>query len=68
MFEGEQVISDICKRMGAGMAEFITKEVLTVKDYDQYCHYAAGLVGEGLSRVCPSPLTSGPTATRWWLL
>ena len=33
------------------MAEFIEREVLTVKDYDLYCHYVAGLVGIGLSRV-----------------
>nr|A0A144YEA5.1 RecName: Full=Squalene synthase LSS [Botryococcus braunii]AMV49168.1 squalene synthase [Botryococcus braunii] len=46
-----EVITEICRKMGAGMAEFIPKEVLTVKDYDQYCHYAAGLVGEGLSKL-----------------
>ena len=33
------------------MAEFIEREVLTVKDYDLYCHFVAGLVGIGLSRV-----------------
>ena len=46
-----QVISDIARRMGAGMAEFIEREVETVKDYDLYCHYVAGLVGLGLAQV-----------------
>lgn len=49
---GYQVsIEDITKRMGAGMAKFICKEVETVEDYDEYCHYVAGLVGLGLSKL-----------------
>ena len=53
-----QVIADITHRMGDGMADFIEKEVLTVRDYDLYCHYVAGLVGIGLCQVCQeeSPL------------
>ncbi|CAI5480067.1 unnamed protein product, partial [Closterium sp. Yama58-4] len=43
------VILDITKRMGAGMASFITTEVDKVAQYDEYCHYVAGLVGIGLS-------------------
>lgn len=35
-------IRDICKRMGAGMAEFIEKDVVSIKDFDLYCHYVAG--------------------------
>ena len=45
------MIADITRRMGAGMAEFIEKEVDTVGDFDTYCHYVAGLVGIGLSKV-----------------
>ncbi|EGD74484.1 farnesyl-diphosphate farnesyltransferase 1 [Salpingoeca rosetta] len=45
------VIADICKRMGHGMAEFIDKTVETVDDYNLYCHYVAGLVGIGLSKL-----------------
>ena len=48
-----QVITNITHRMGDGMADFIEKEVLTVQDYDLYCHYVAGLVGIGLCQVCP---------------
>ncbi|KAL4400504.1 bifunctional farnesyl-diphosphate farnesyltransferase/squalene synthase [Malassezia pachydermatis] len=50
------VISDICARMGAGMASYIEMgnspnglTMETYKDYDLYCHFVAGLVGEGLS-------------------
>lgn len=45
------VILDITKRMGDGMAEFIPKRVESVDDYDLYCHYVAGLVGIGLSKL-----------------
>ncbi|GIL72940.1 hypothetical protein Vretimale_4591 [Volvox reticuliferus] len=47
----QKVIADITRRMGCGMSEFIEKEVLTVQDYDLYCHYVAGLVGIGLSQL-----------------
>ncbi|KAF4369604.1 hypothetical protein G4B88_021409 [Cannabis sativa] len=47
----KEVIEDITKRMGEGMAKFICKEVETVDDYDEYCHYVAGLVGIGLSKL-----------------
>ncbi|KAF1865442.1 hypothetical protein Lal_00004817 [Lupinus albus] len=47
----QEAIEDITKRMGAGMAKFICKEVETVDDYDEYCHYVAGLVGLGLSKL-----------------
>lgn len=47
----QQAIEDITRRMGAGMAKFICKEVETVDDYDEYCHYVAGLVGLGLSKL-----------------
>ncbi|KAJ7767469.1 squalene synthase [Mycena maculata] len=47
----------ITEKMGAGMADFCAraedeKQVAgpeTIADYDLYCHYVAGLVGEGLS-------------------
>ena len=37
--------------MGEGMAEFVEKSVDTVDDYELYCHYVAGLVGHGLTRL-----------------
>eukprot|EP00897_Mesotaenium_endlicherianum_P002741 jgi/Mesen1/2495/ME000159S01615 len=45
----QATIADVTKQMGAGMAKFIEREVESVEDYDEYCHYVAGLVGLGLS-------------------
>ncbi|KAI8063483.1 farnesyl-diphosphate farnesyltransferase [Gongronella butleri] len=51
----QTVIADITKKMGNGMADYATGEhrvntsVATIKDFDLYCHYVAGLVGYGLS-------------------
>ncbi|KAJ0010952.1 hypothetical protein Pint_34796 [Pistacia integerrima] len=47
----QKAIEDITQKMGAGMAKFICKEVETIDDYDEYCHYVAGLVGLGLSKL-----------------
>ncbi|XP_020702050.1 squalene synthase [Dendrobium catenatum] len=47
----QEAIEDVTLRMGAGMAKFMFKEVETVDDYDEYCHYVAGLVGLGLSKL-----------------
>jgi farnesyl-diphosphate farnesyltransferase len=52
--EFQRVIADVTRRMGAGMAEFISDrrgDVRTVAEYDLYCHYVAGLVGVGLSQL-----------------
>ena len=43
------VIVEITKKMGNGMADFAENEVVSVDDYNLYCHYVAGLVGIGLS-------------------
>ncbi|WWC87997.1 farnesyl-diphosphate farnesyltransferase [Kwoniella dendrophila CBS 6074] len=57
--EYQEIIADITKKMGKGMADFAAlstpeqpvAEVDTIEDYDLYCHYVAGVVGEGLSRL-----------------
>lgn len=50
--EYRTIVQDITHRMGKGMAEHIYDvECVTVADYDLYCHYVAGLVGEGLSAM-----------------
>ncbi|KAL0717484.1 hypothetical protein Bca4012_066806 [Brassica carinata] len=46
----QEAVVDTTKRMGVGMAKFLCKEVETVDDFDEYCHYAAGLVCLGLSK------------------
>jgi farnesyl-diphosphate farnesyltransferase len=51
----QEVIADITRRMGEGMASFVQKDLgqgtVKIADYNLYCHYVAGLVGEGLSRL-----------------
>lgn len=53
--ESRAVIEDITMRMADGMAEFVGKDLgqgtLDSKEYNRYCHFVAGLVGEGLSRL-----------------
>lgn len=50
-----EIIRDICRRMGKGMAEFNARDLrqgtVDGADFRQYCHYVAGLVGEGLTRL-----------------
>lgn len=52
------VIADITRQMGNGMAEFVHKDLgegtTTIEEYNRYCHYVAGLVGHGLSRLFAS--------------
>ena len=50
------IIKDITKRMGNGMADYAKdaeyqQGVKTIEDYELYCHYVAGLVGEGCTRL-----------------
>jgi farnesyl-diphosphate farnesyltransferase len=47
----QNIISDICEKMGNGMADFVEAEITTLEDYNLYCHYVAGLVGIGLSEL-----------------
>ncbi|KAI9376441.1 isoprenoid synthase domain-containing protein [Aspergillus egyptiacus] len=51
------IIKDITDKMANGMADYARKaaledaSVITVEEYDLYCYYVAGLVGEGLTRL-----------------
>ncbi|KAK1562188.1 hypothetical protein Q3G72_007743 [Acer saccharum] len=47
----QEAIEDITKRIGAGMATFIDKEVESIDDYDEYCYNASGLIGIGMSKI-----------------
>jgi farnesyl-diphosphate farnesyltransferase len=40
---------DITKRMGEGMAIYAGRTDLPSDEYDEYCYYVAGMVGEGLT-------------------
>jgi farnesyl-diphosphate farnesyltransferase len=45
------IIQDITHKMGNGMADYATiNGVTTIAEYELYCHYVAGLVGDGLTR------------------
>lgn len=52
-----EILKDITKKMGDGMADYCANAehnengVANIKDYDLYCHYVAGLVGDGLTRL-----------------
>lgn len=51
------IIRDITTQMGNGMADYAASAekdaygINTIADYELYCHYVAGLVGEGLTRL-----------------
>lgn len=51
----QEVIADITARMGTGMALYCSRDLkqgtTDVEDYNTYCHFVAGLVGEGLSKL-----------------
>ncbi|KAJ5063996.1 isoprenoid synthase domain-containing protein [Bipolaris maydis] len=52
----KEIIKDITRRMGNGMADYANNAefnagVKTIKEYELYCHYVAGLVGEGCTRL-----------------
>lgn len=49
--KSQAVITEISKMMGAGMADFVDTEITSIRDYNLYCHYVAGLVGIGLSKI-----------------
>ncbi|KAI3859194.1 hypothetical protein MKX03_034598 [Papaver bracteatum] len=57
----QELIEETTRKMGAGMAKFIPKEVETIDDYNEYGHIAAGLVFIGMSKLSqPSDLEDLP--------
>ncbi|KAF8159225.1 squalene synthase [Crassisporium funariophilum] len=66
--EYKAVILDITLKMETGMADYAHKAATTgsiyletVAEYDLYCHYVAGLVGEGLSGIFAASGKESPT-------
>ncbi|CAK7205250.1 bifunctional farnesyl-diphosphate farnesyltransferase/squalene synthase [Sporothrix eucalyptigena] len=51
------IVRDITTKMGNGMADYALNAehnangVNSIADYELYCHYVAGLVGDGLTRL-----------------
>jgi len=64
----QRVIKEITRDMGKGMAEFVSKDLgqgtKSVEEYNLYCHYVAGLVGEGLCRLFAVTRIERPALTR----
>ncbi|KAJ6569401.1 isoprenoid synthase domain-containing protein [Mycena capillaripes] len=67
--EYRDVILEIAVKMGRGMADFVARSesekkttpyLETIAEYDLYCHYVAGLVGEGLSLLFPASKKESP--------
>lgn len=64
--EYQDIIKDITDKMGNGMADYINDAefnlngVKTIKDYDLYCYYVAGLVGVGLTKLGVASKFSDP--------
>lgn len=64
--EYKEIIADITEQMGNGMADYANNAehnihgVNTIKDYELYCHYVAGLVGEGLTRLFVASKLANP--------
>lgn len=60
------IIADITEKMGNGMAMYANNAehnvngVNTIKDYELYCHYVAGLVGDGLTRLFVEAKVANP--------
>jgi len=60
------IIKDITKRMGNGMADYCINRdhnlhgIQTISEYTKYCHYVAGLVGEGLTRLFVEAKAANP--------
>ncbi|KAI9172260.1 putative squalene synthase [Paramyrothecium foliicola] len=61
-----EIIKDVTYKMGNGMADYAGNEemikngVQTIKEYEKYCHYVAGLVGEGLTRLLVTAELANP--------
>lgn len=61
------IIKDITHQMGNGMADYArmaennVDSVNTIEEYELYCHYVAGLVGDGLTRFFVQDGFANPT-------
>ncbi|KAL6876506.1 squalene synthase [Trichoderma novae-zelandiae] len=61
-----EIIKDMTFKMGNGMADYaqntemIENGVQTIEEYELYCHYVAGLVGEGLTRLLVTSNLANP--------
>ncbi|XP_054835094.1 squalene synthase-like [Eublepharis macularius] len=60
----QDVIVDMCRNVGLGMAEFLEKKEDSKKNWNTYCHYVARPIGIGLSRLFSASELEEPIAGR----
>lgn len=67
--EDQDIIEDITRQMGTGMAEFLKKQIrlgtASLEEYNLYCHYVAGVVGQGLTRLFVAHKAEDPSLLNW---
>uniref|UniRef100_A0A8C5MSQ3 Squalene synthase n=1 Tax=Leptobrachium leishanense TaxID=445787 RepID=A0A8C5MSQ3_9ANUR len=56
----QEVIADTFQKIGVGFAKFLEKEVESLEDWDEYGHYASGLMHIGLSRLVSASKLEDP--------
>ncbi|XP_037047843.1 squalene synthase 8-like [Bradysia coprophila] len=49
--DAKKIIRDIVNEMAGGMIKYSAQSIDTLKDYNEYCYYVAGLVGIGLTNL-----------------
>lgn len=49
--KSQNIIVETTRKMGNGMADFLNQKIERFSDYNLYCHYVAGLVGQGLTQL-----------------
>ena len=49
--ESQKIIKKTIQKMGKGMSKYLHYTIETTKQYNEYCYYVAGLVGEGLTEL-----------------
>ncbi|XP_063297682.1 squalene synthase-like [Pelobates fuscus] len=47
----QEIIVDMCNKIGEYMADFLEKEIDSLKDWEKYCYCVGGLLGVALSRI-----------------
>ncbi|CAG8720457.1 3031_t:CDS:2 [Dentiscutata erythropus] len=68
--ECQEIIINVTKQMGNGMTDFVSisardkYSIITLKDFDKYCYYVAGLVGIGISDLFNSVGAIIPDTTK----
>lgn len=60
----QEAIAEITRKMAFGMTEFMGRPVNTLEDWNLYCHYVAGLVGIGLSKIFSASSLESPAVAQ----